>query len=152
MERMIDSLSMCLATPGKISEICTPEALVAMGLKPLFALTSQESRWLRPPSSHSRIQALALPGVVAAKASEPARRNRSRCVAEKKLSAPARRNDCRVMPGLFIAFLMIIGELPGTNYRPYQSLQFGLPPGWVVRQQQQQGPLFSGGRLTAQGS
>ena len=48
-------------------------------------------------------QALALPGVVAAKAAEPARRNRSRCVAPRKLSAPARRNHCRVMPSLFIA-------------------------------------------------
>src|SRR5438105_7995000 len=53
MERMIDSLSMCLAMRGKISEIWTPGALVEIGLKPLLAFTSQVSRWLIPTSSHS---------------------------------------------------------------------------------------------------
>ena len=44
MERMIESLSMCLATLGRISEIWMPGALVEMGLNPLLPLTSQVSR------------------------------------------------------------------------------------------------------------
>src|SRR5439155_2724979 len=59
---MIDSLSMCLARLGKISEICTPGAFVEMGLKPVFPFTSQLSRWLIPPSSQTRMTACALAG------------------------------------------------------------------------------------------
>ena len=54
---------MCLATRGNNSEIRIPGTLVEMGLKELLGLGSQVSTWLGPPSSHSRMQAWALPFV-----------------------------------------------------------------------------------------
>ena len=67
MERMIESLSICLAILGRISEIWTPGAFVAIGLKPLLPFTSQVSRWLIPPSSHSKMTAFALGDAAPAK-------------------------------------------------------------------------------------
>ena len=60
IERMIESLSMCRATRGRISEIWMPGALVEMGLNPLLPLTSQVSRWLWPPKSQIMMQDWAL--------------------------------------------------------------------------------------------
>ena len=60
MERMIESLSMCLATLGRISEIWIPGTLVEMGLNPLLPLTSQVSRWLWPPNIQIMMQDWAL--------------------------------------------------------------------------------------------
>ena len=60
IERMIDSLSICLATRGSSSEIWIPGTLVEMGLKPLLPFTSQVSRWLCPPCIQMRMQDCAL--------------------------------------------------------------------------------------------
>ena len=57
IERMMDSLSICFAILGKISEIWIPGTLVEMGLKPLLPFTSPVSTWLTPPSSHSKMTA-----------------------------------------------------------------------------------------------
>src|SRR5687767_505148 len=62
IERMMAMLCICLAISGMCSEICTPEALVEIGLKgpPVFApgLRSQMSIVLGPPLIHSMMAAL----------------------------------------------------------------------------------------------
>ena len=56
----MESLSMCPARRGKISEIWIPATFVEIGLRPLLTLGSQVSIWLAPPSSQRRMQACAL--------------------------------------------------------------------------------------------
>ena len=59
MERTSASLSIRFASRGSNSEIWMPSTLVEMGRKELLVLGSQVSIWLGPPSSQTRMQALA---------------------------------------------------------------------------------------------
>jgi hypothetical protein len=102
IERMMDSLSMCFAMLGKISETWTPVAFVAIGLKPLLPFTSQLSRWLIPPSSQTKMTDWPLPCGAAtvdelnANACASRKDKKSLRLIPIKLNAPTRRKSRRV--------------------------------------------------------
>src|SRR5262245_38583433 len=132
IDRMMANLSVTFAVRGKYSQISMPVVLVLIGWNGprtsagTSGLRSNVSRWLGPPSSHSRMHDFAFAGLSPAEARA---RNKSGNPRPSALRPPRRRISRRLTPSqrrvnavedirCFLCRLVVRGEFAAVQEAP----------------------------------